>query len=189
VVGGKAGIVRTISSDDNVPETEASIENNPAPEVGRISDRMALLWKCDCDTFHVTTHKVETIQRNISYGSREAQLRDGGMTCEGVDYSKSPIEVCGKKNQRINSAKTTKVLAAVPCARPASVRNLRYIAEQLNILKGMTNMVGTGANPRGVEYTINEMWFEAARGVKQGKGKKFWCRPIRRWQAWLRGEF
>ena len=186
-----AGVASSINEEKQA-QIEASIENEHAPEVGIQRERLALLWQCNCGELIVTSHLLETVKNNILYGSRVKQLRDGGHTCKGINYSGETIEVCERFNQRLNSAKSTKVLAAVPTNRPASVRNLRYIAEALNADKASRELnaeVVEGAFRPRIEYLINEMWFESVRGVKQGKGKYFWCMPIRRWKAMLRGEF
>jgi len=155
-------------------QVEACIENENAPEVGIRRERLAALWLCDCGKLIVTSHLLETVKANITHGSREKQLRDGGYKCE-----------CGRKNQRLNSAKSTKIIAVVPTDRPKSVRNLKYIAEALN---AENEQAPQGEFPP-IEHRVNSLWFASVRGVKQGKGKKFWCMPIRRWRAMLRGEF
>ena len=140
------------------------------------------MWLCDCGKLIVTSHLLETVKANITHGSREKQLRDGGYECE-----------CGRKNQRLNSAKSTKIIAVVPTDRPKSVRNLKYIAEALNAenetAKSWDKVIAPQGKSQPIEHRVNSLWFESVRGVKQGKGKKFWCMPIRRWRAMLRGEF
>ena len=97
--------------------------------------------------------------------------------------------------------------------RPSEVRNLRVIAEGMNMYvnarlaaTGTIQLMQESGNPRFIpeieviednirdmptfdEYYINDRWFEIVRGVTQGRGRRFWCMPIRRWRNFLRGDY
>ena len=138
---------------------------NPKPLV--IQPRWAILWVCsNCGKPHVSNHKKETVKKCIEQGSGKGQLRATGTTCE-----------CGKKGQRLHSAMQSWVYGVVDYAHPNEVRNLKACAEELDARReqGKTSTI----------KDFNTAWFENVRGSKQGKGKKFWSKPIRKWRTLL----
>ena len=198
----KAGLVRTISVTDT-QAIEASIENEITQELEANGVMYALLYPCtSCGRWHVSKHHWDVIRRNLEQGSARAPLKVRKMNCP-----------CGKVEQRLNSARGTHVVACVNANRPSEVRNLRVIAEGMNMYvnarlaaTGTIQLMQESGNPRFIpeieviedniedmptfdEYYINDRWFEIVRGVTQGRGRRFWCMPIRRWRNFLRGDY
>ena len=108
---------------------------------------------------------------NIREGSKKVPLRTKAITCK-----------CGVSEHRLNNKYNTSVVGAVSTRKPTQVRNLEVVKEGLNMLLD----AGDLAN----KHKFNELWFSttAKSGIKQGKGKKYWCQPVKRWNKLLDGE-
>jgi len=132
--------------------------------IGVRRPRSALLWSCSkCGHWNVTIHNNTTIIGNINQGSSKVKL------CA------SKCENCGQKRARLNSANSSRVIACVDASKPKQVRNLRATAEELNALQD--------EGEQATEHDANKAWFAMNRLLKQGKGRKYWAMPFRRWNG------
>jgi len=170
-----------IQTDGMEPETitetnEALPENHPlrweniAQEMGLIQPRSALLWSCPkCDSWNISEHKNTTINRTLSLGSRKAKLTvNPNRACAS----------CGAHGMRLHSEYRTRVIAQVDASKRKQVKNLQAVAEELNALQEDTGEMAT-------EHDANKAWFSMNKLLKQGKGRKWWGMPFRRWQTTL----
>ena len=130
--------------------------------------------RCSCGYWMVSMHLLDRIRRNIRFGSRHTPLRSRSAVCPK----------CGKKEHRLNSAKSTTVIAAVSSRKPSQVKNLRAAAEAMNMLQ----YDEVGESQPTNRNTFNDLWFDMNRHLRKGRGKRFFCQPIKRWQRLLEGE-
>ncbi|MAH91378.1 MAG: hypothetical protein CMA11_06365 [Euryarchaeota archaeon] len=131
--------------------------------IGLRRPRSAVLWSCaNCTYWNVTIHNNTTITENVKRGSSKVKLC--ASECCG----------CGQKRARLNSAASSRIVACVDASKPKQVRNLRATAEELNCLQE--------AGEQATEHDANTAWFAMNRLLKQGKGRKYWAMPFRRWE-------
>jgi len=136
-----------------------------------VSSMWAFLWCCPhCATWNVNYAHGSTIKNNILNGAFKSQWRITGNACEG----------CGKKGQTVNSNRNSYVFAVVSATKSGQVRDLKAVAENLNAIQEAEGRVCN-------EHDVNKSWFETTKhsGNKQGKGKKYWAIPLRRWKSWV----
>ena len=146
-----------------------------AEGVGLKKPRSALLYACPkCNQWNVVVVRNTTIQRNFTEGSLKAKLTVGkAQACAS----------CGSFGFRLHSTRQSRIVAMVDASKSNQVRNLRAVAEELNVLQDETGEMAT-------EHDANRAWFAMNRNLVQGAGKKYWGLPFRRWttnvtRGWL----
>jgi len=155
---------------------EAAVnENTPmawevaAEGVGIRRPRSALMWQCPkCMNWAVSEHKNATIDKNLQEGSFVGKLTVGRE-------QKCPS--CDSFGFRLHSTKQSRVIAQVDASKRKQVKNLRAVAEELNVLQDEGGEV--------TEHDANKAWFAMNKLLKQGKGRKWWGMPFRRWRKTL----
>jgi hypothetical protein len=79
---------------------------------------------------------------------------------------------------RLHSTQQSRIIAQVDARKRKQVLNLNAVAEELNALQDDTGEPAT-------EYDANKAWFSMNKLLKQGKGRKWWGMPFRRWAKTL----
>ena len=158
-----------VAQETNTPN-EAQTENAPwtqvAADIGIMPRRSALLWRCpSCMHYNVSEHYDATINRTLNLGSFRAKLTVG---------KKQACSNCGKFGFRLHSEAGSRVIARIDASKHKQRRNLQAVAEELNAI------IEEGGEP--TEHDANAAWFRMNKLLKQGKGRKYWGLPFRRWR-------
>ena len=114
----------------------------------------------------VSEHKNATINKNLKEGSFVGKLTLG---------TAQACPTCGAFGFRLHSTQQSRVIAQVDASKRKQVNNLRAVAEELNALQDDTGEPAT-------EHDANKAWFAMNKLLKQGKGRKWWGMPFRRWR-------
>ena len=139
-----------------------------AQGIGLRVPRSALLYRCPkCGSWNVDEWKNTTIDRTLTHGSRKAKLH--------VNPNRA-CTTCGAHGNRLHSEYRTCIIAQVDASKRKQVKNLQAVAEELNALQDDTGEPAT-------DKDANKAWFAMNKLLKQGKGRKWWGMPFRRWQA------
>lgn len=155
---------------ETIVETTEDTWEEVAQGVGIIRPKSALLWRCPkCDTWNVSTHKNSTLDRTLQLGSRVAKF---------TVQKQQPCKGCGAHGMRLHSTQQSRIIAQVDARKRKQVLNLNAVAEELNALQDDTGEPAT-------EYDANKAWFSMNKLLKQGKGRKWWGMPFRRWAKTL----
>lgn len=152
---------------------EARTENSPkaweeaAEGVGIRRRRSALLHSCaQCGMWNVSEHYNDSINGTFLHGSFARKLTVGkAQACQG----------CGSFGRRLHSGRYSRIIAQVDAEKRKQVRNLTAVAEELNAKQDAT---GEPCDERDA----NVAWFAMNGLLKQGKGRKWWGMPFRRWR-------
>lgn len=151
-------------------EEHNNTEEQTEEQLHTIASMWAFLWCCPkCATWNVNFAHGNTIKNNINNGSFKSQWRITGRACEG----------CGKKGMTVHSNRDSSVYAVVSASKSGQVRDLNAVAENLNAIQEAEGRVCT-------EHDVNLSWWQTTKhsGIKQGRGKKYWAMPLRRWLNW-----
>jgi hypothetical protein len=148
------------------PENVPSTWEDAALEIGIHRPRSALLWCCpQCGHFNVSEHYDTTINRTLNLGSFKAKLTVG---------KRQACSSCGGFGFRLHSENGSRVIARIDASKHKQRRNLQAVAEELNA------QIDEGGEP--TEHDANAAWFRMNKLLKQGKGRKWWGLPFRRWR-------
>lgn len=138
--------------------------------VGIRIPKSALLVQCPtCLSWFVFIIANLAINNTLEHGSRRYKL---------TNQRQQPCPDCGMFGRRLWSLHNSRIVMRVDANKAKQLRNLRAVAEELNCQQDT-----------GKECDIhdaNRAWFQCS-GTEQGKGAKYWCMPIRRWQKTVDG--
>jgi hypothetical protein len=158
-----------LNQDATVEEKSPKAWEEVAKGVGIRRPRSALLWSCPkCMGWAVSEHYNDTINNNLSQGSYASKLTVS-------DAQKCPS--CDGSGFRLHSTKYSRIIGQVDASKRKQVRNLRAVAEELNALQE--------EGEEATEHDANRSWFAMNKLLKQGKGRKWWGMPFRRWRKTL----
>ena len=157
---------------ENLEEVESSRtpgaldEDMVIQSIGITAPKSALLYKCPrCGTWNVLIMRNTTIRRSLELGSKRAKL---------TMQRQQPCTGCGLIGVRLHSTRQTRIVGLVNASKRKQVLDLRAVAEELNALQEESGEPAT-------EHDANTAWFAMSKHRKQGKGRKYWGLPFRRW--------
>ena len=152
---------------DVSPDIEQVVEG-----IGLRIPRSALLYQCpECGTWNVLIIKNTTIRRNLELGSKRAKLSA---------QRQQPCSGCGKHGKRLHSGRQTRIVALIDASKAKQLLDLRAVAEELNAMQCESGELAT-------EHDANTAWFSMSKHRNQGRGRKYWGLPFRRWANILNG--
>jgi hypothetical protein len=138
--------------------------------IGLRVPRSALLYSCPaCGYWNVLIMQNSTINRTLTHGSKRAKLSA---------QRQQPCTQCGKFGLRLHSTRQTRIVAQIDASKAKQLLDLRAVAEEMNAMLEIDGETPT-------EHDANAAWFAMSKNRRQGKGRKYWGLPFRRWAATL----
>jgi hypothetical protein len=167
------------------------IEDRPAKTTYSGGGGMAaLLWLCPSPEgehyrYNVTLHHLDTIKKNLKYGSKLAPLKGN---CNNDGYG------CNH-NTRLNSQHRCHVIAMVDASKHRQVYELKEVAKRLNYgycpMGDCKEREGESHSPKCVNYCFQTIDIKAHKlgmfDTPEYSPKL--CQPMKRWDKISRGGY